>query len=545
MNPFLLNIQHFLRRLSLGQKLAISVVLIGGVGIFAGIAFWAGQPDYALLFGSLDPEDASKVVDALRTDGVKYEIKNNGSAVYVPRDDVYELRLRFAGEGLVSDGPVGYELFDRGTLGMTDFMQKLNLKRALEGELARTVSNVRQVEVARVHLVMPERSPFRESQVEPTASVVLKLGGGSRLTPEQIEGITQLVAGAVEGLAPADVTVLDTRGSLLSNPNQGDANAIASSTQLEYQRAVENHLTDKGQSMLDKIVGPGNAIVRVSANLDFSRKVSESNIIDPESATVIAEESMDQNAGEDIAASSIRNYELSRTVERSESATGQISYLAVSVILNDRRLVLLDDADGAENPAVDVADGGANAQGETAYTEDDLNEVESLVKNAVGFQPDRGDRFAIHQTSFDTSVDQQIASDIRNQEQDRQMQLYMRYGLMALALLAALWLLRSATKKVHIEGDDRIYLGRPLEARKLGQGAKGGGNRLEAHEDVDDEEDVVMVDDFYTSKLSPEAKARLKAKHLMYEEIKKTVNDQPENTADLLRNWMMEDAVPS
>ncbi len=541
MNPFTQNFQHFLRRLSFGQKMAISLVLVGGMGIFAGIAFWASQPDYALLFGSLDPEDAGNVVDALQSDGVKYEIKNNGSAVYVPRDDVYELRLRFAGEGLVSDGPVGYELFDRGTLGMTDFMQKLNLKRALEGELARTITNVRQIEVARVHLVMPERSPFRESQVEPTASVVLKLGGSTRLTAEQIDGITQLVAGAVEGLAPTDVSVLDTRGNLLSNSSQGDTDAIASSTQLEYQREVAPHLTATGPSRLDKIVGPGNAIVRVSANIDFSRKVSESNSIDPESATVIAEETMDQNAGDDVAASSIRNYELSRTVERNESASGQVSYLTVSVILNDRRFVLMDGGAEVENADDDAANADDD---ERAYTEADLAEIESLVKNAVGFQQIRGDSFAIHQTSFDTSVDQQIASDILNQEQERQIQLYLRYGLMALALLAALWLFRSATKKVHIEGDDRIYLGGPLEARRLGQGGKArGDNQLEGHGD-DDEEEVVMVDDYYTSKLSPEARARLKAKHLMYEEIKTAVNEHPDNTADLLRNWMMEDSTP-
>jgi flagellar M-ring protein FliF len=540
MNPFLLNAQQFLRRLSLGQKLALSVVLLGGIGIFAGIAFWAGRPDYALLFGNLDPEDASKVVEALQADAVKYEIKSNGSAVYVPRDDVYELRLRFAGEGLVTDGPVGYELFDRGTLGMTDFMQKLNLKRALEGELARTITNVRQVEVARVHLVMPERSPFRESQVEPTASVVLKLGGGARLSPEQIEGITQLVAGAVEGLSPGEVTVLDTRGSLLSNPSRGDADAIASSTQLEYQRAVEDHLTEKGQSMLDQMVGPGNAIVRVSANLDFSRKVSESNLIDPESATVIAEENMDQNAGDDVAASSIRNYELSRTVQRSESASGQISDLTVSVILNDRRFTLGQEPANTDAEGVN-ADAAADAQG---YTEGDLMEVESLVKNAVGFQPDRGDRFAIHQTSFDTSVDQRIASELRTQEQEWQLQIYLRYGLMALALLAAVWLLRSAARKVTVDGSEGVYLGKALASGGAREAHKGEAQRLRPHEDEEGENDVVMVDDFYTSKLSQEAKARLKAKHLMFEEIKKTVNEQPDSTADLLRNWMTEDVVP-
>lgn len=529
MNPFIANVQQFLRRLSLGQKLAISAVVIGGVGMFTGIAFWAGQPDYTLLFGNLDAGDANKVVEALQAEGTKYEIKGGGSAIYVPRENVYELRLRFAGEGLVSEGPVGYELFDRGTLGMTDFMQKLNLKRALEGELARTITNVRQVEVARVHLVMPERSAFRETQAEPSASVVLKLGSGN-LAPEQIEAITQLVAGAVENLASSDVTILDTRGNLLSNPNSGDDNAMVTSTQLRYQNAVEENLAEKGQSMLDQIVGPGNAIVRVSATVDFSRTISESNLIDPESATVIAEEKMDQTDGVENANSSIRNYELSRTTQRSESGSGQISYLTVSVILNARRTVADDaEADAGEMQAV-------------AYEENDITEMEALVKNAVGFQPERGDRFAIHQTSFDTSVDERIASEISEQQDNQQMQVYLRYGLMALALLAALFLLRSATRKIGDNGDSPMYIGGPMNAKGLKGSPQRGGNinQLVAHDDDDDEMDVA-VDDFYTSKLSTEAKARLKAKHLMFEEIKTEVIKQPDGTAELLRAWMHED----
>ena len=528
MSPFFQNIQQFLHRMSMGQKLALATVVLGGVGIFSGIAYWAGHPDYALLFGNLEAGDASKVVEALQTDGVKYEIKDGGSAVYVPRENVYELRLRFAGEGLVSEGPVGYELFDRGTLGMTDFMQKLNLKRALEGELARTITNIRQVNVARVHLVMPERSPFRETQAQPSASVVLKLAGGGGLSSDQIAAITQLVAGAVENMSLDDVTVLDTRGNLLSNPNGGDEKARATSTQLSYQHAIEEHLTTKGQSMLDQIVGPGNSIVRVTAAVDFSRTVSESNIIDPESATVIAEEKMDQTGGADNANSSIRNFELSRTVERSESGTGQVSFLTVSVILNSRRPV----------------EEGEEALPEAGpFEESEILEVESLVKNAVGFRPDRGDRIAIHQTSFDTSVDEHIATEIRDQQQNERTEVYLRYGLMLLALLSALWLLRSATKKIGVIGETPGYLNASLKSKSLPHRSQRGArvDQIAAHDDEEEEPEDVVVDDFYNSKLSPEAKARLKAKHLMFEEIKQQVIEKPDATADTMRSWMAED----
>lgn len=531
---FLNNIQQFLARLSLGQKLALGLVLVGGIGVLSGITYWAGQPDYTLLFGNLEPTDANKVVERLQADRVKYQLKDGGSAVYVPRGDVYELRLKFAGEGVISDGPMGYELFDRGTLGMTDFMQKLNLKRALEGELARTISNIRQVDICRVHLVMPERSPFRETQTQPSASVVLQLAANARLGAEQIEGITALVAGAVEGLSPSDVTVLDTRGNMLSRPNADDPDALMSSTQLRHQRAVEMHLTEKAQTMLDQTVGPGNAIVRVAATIDFSRSVAERSIIDPESATVIAEERQDQQTGEDNANAAIRNFELSRTVERSEKGVGGIDYLTVSVILNANRAAR--GAGEVEEPA-------------PGYQQEQLDEVESLVKNAVGFNPDRGDRLAVHQTRFDTSVDEQIATDMREQRRNEQMQIYLRYGLMLLALAVAIWLLRSASRKVNPQQEGPLFLDGPMRPQQLGGSGKpratvaDGTNARQLVPHEEEEEEVVMIDDVFSSKLSAEAKARLKAKHLMFEEIKKQIDDKPTNTADLLRSWMVEDAA--
>src|SRR5690625_3701446 len=173
MNGFTQNIAEFLKGLTLGQKAALAAVVIGAVALLSAVAYWANKPDYALLFGSLGPEDANRVVETLQSERVKYQIRDAGSSIYVPRQDVYELRLRFAGQGVVSDGPVGYELFDGGTVGMTDFMQKLNLKRALEGELARTISSVRQVDIARVHLVIP-RSEEHTSELQSRGHLVCR-----------------------------------------------------------------------------------------------------------------------------------------------------------------------------------------------------------------------------------------------------------------------------------------------------------------------------------------------------------------------------------
>ena len=528
--PFLQNVRQFLARLAPGQQALLALVLVGGIAVLGGIAYWANQPDYALLFGRLEATDASRVVETLRSENVPYKLEESGTAIYVPRQQVYDLRLRFTGEGLVSDGPVGYELFDGNMLGMTDFMQKLNYKRALEGELARTISEMRQVAQARVHLVLPERSPFRDQQTKPSASVVLQLGGSGSLDRGQVEGVASLVAGAIEGMAVADVTVLDTRGTLLSNPDAGNADLTLTSNQLRTQRAVEDHLTESGQSMLDRMLGPGRAVVRIAATLDFSRSVEETEAIDPESATVISEERLEENSDLDTSNSTVRNYELSRTRARSEKSVGDVRTLTVSVILDHKR-----------NPVQPAAD--AAAPEPIPYTDQELREIEALVKNAVGFDPERGDRFAIHQARFDTSIDDQIVEELRGHETAERLQLYLRYGLMVLALLLAAWLIRSAVHRVSdvAASDDPLQLKRTDVAPVLGRHTAGALAAQSAPALPAPPEPTFDADDFYTSKLSGEAKARLKAKEKMYEETKQQVIGQPEETAELLRAWLVED----
>ncbi len=538
MQTFLNNVRQFLSRLSLGQKVALGVMLLGTLAILGGISYWAGKPDYALLFGGMEPADASSVVESLRDQGVSYELKENGTAIFVPRKEVYELRLHFAGEGMVSNGPVGYELFDQGTLGMTDFMQKLNMKRALEGELARTIASIRQVEVCRVHLVIPEQSPFRQAQVRPSASVALQFSGGAHLTTGQIEGITALVAGAVEGLAPTDVTVLDAQGNMLSDPEAGNADLTAGTNQLKMQQAVEARLTEKGQSMLDQVLGHGNAIVRVAALLDFTRAVSERDIIDPESATVISEERLEEGGDETLlsANSSVRNYELSRTRERTEKSLGDIDDLSISVILNYKKVIVV--------PPDSVEDAEPEETFEP-YSDTKLAEIEALVKNAVGFQEERGDRFAIYQTRFNSNTDNEMAAELRRQRDQEQLRQYIRYGLMVLALALATLLIRSASRRLNQaeeeEGQAALKAAENLLGSASGEaGALGVGG--EAAGLLTPPEEVISVDDFYASKLTGEAKARLKAKHLMFDEISKQVRERPETTAEVLRSWLAEDS---
>ncbi|MEM6647807.1 MAG: flagellar basal-body MS-ring/collar protein FliF [Bacteroidota bacterium] len=529
MNPFLDNVRDFLSRLSSGQKAMLGLVVAGSIVALGSLVYLNSQPRYALLFGNLQPADANVIVEALRDEGIGFDLKAQGTAIHVPRERVHELRLRFASEGLGSDGIKGYEVFDGNSLGMTQFMQELNEKRATEGELARTIANLRQVEMARVHLVMPERSPFRETQVQPSASVQLKLARGAQLSSAQVEAIVALVAGAVENLSPAQVTVLDMQSNLLSNPDAANEDTQVTSAQLRFQRDKETYLASKAQSMLDAVLGDENAIVRVAVELDFSRGFTQRSTIDPESATVRSEERQESAFQGDEESASVRNFEINETVERIEKSVGDIAYLTVSVILNQKVLPVLGDDEDAQPQTEE-------------YTADELTEIEAIVKNAVGFNVQRGDQFAISQTQFDQTVYATQAAEWREQEQREQISLYIRYGFMALAALLALWLIRSMTKSVQTiaaepeldpllapGGDGATYDG---ETRLLTSGTGG----------MDDEDlDGVTANDYYQSKLSTDAKRRLKAKHLMFDQIRQSVLDNPEQAAEMMRTWMSEE----
>ncbi len=521
--------RQFVLRLPVAQRITIGAVFLGGIMLLGGVGYWASQPDYALLFGGLAPTGASRIVDALRDEGVKYKLKEGGTAVYVPRDDVYELRLRFATENVAADAASGYELFDTGALGMTDFMQKLNLKRALEGELSRTISSLRQVEVARVHLVMPERSPFRDAQTSASSSVVLRFNGSDRLSSGQIEGMTSLVAGAVEGLTSDRVTVLDTGGNILSTPQSGNGNLAMSGSQLRVTRELEDHLTNKGQTMLDQFLGPGNAIVRVVGHLDFSQSVSERHSVDPESATVISEERVEQEDDAATGSSMLRNYDLTRTQERSESGAYTVKNMSISLVVNQKQMLIEEDQ--------------ASPPEAVPYTQAELDEFEQVVKTAVGFDESRGDIFAVHQRLFDTSSQDQMAGDIASAEKTRQVQVIGRYVAMLIGMLVGVWLLRSGLSKVASMSFPEPPIA--LNPARAGGGAEhsqlatGENGRQSAGGQSDDV--FHPSSDVFQSKLSTEAQARLQAKNVLYEEIVADMGENPAEAADLLRSWISED----
>jgi len=366
--------------------------VVGGLGLFG---FIASRTEYGVLYSNLEESDAAKVVSSLQEQRVPYKLDAGGRVIRVPQDKLYELRLRLAAQGLARGGVVGFEIFDQESWGESRFVQGVNYRRALEGELARTIMSIDEVERARVHLVLPERSPFVGTQeAKPKASVVMKLRGKGQLEPTQVKGIVHLVSGSVDGLLPEDVSVVDTDGRLLTRgDDSGDEVGALSSYQLEYERALESSLELSVTQMLERIAGIGNAVVRVSAQVDFRKVERQEEVYDPDSAVVRSEQNRvekisglttggtpglganlpeEESSGAVLGAPSekkekILNYEINKVVKRMVESPGAIQRLSVAVLLHKQDKI----------------------------QEADLERILSLVRRAVGFDEKRGDQVEV------------------------------------------------------------------------------------------------------------------------------------------------------
>ncbi|MBI5213987.1 MAG: flagellar M-ring protein FliF [Nitrospirae bacterium] len=266
----------------LKRKLSLVFVILLSVALMSGIMLWSQRLDFQVLYSNLGQEDAGQVVTKLKEMKIPYKVE--GNIIYVPSNRVYELRLELAAQGIPQGGGVGFEIFDKTQIGVTEFVQRLNYIRAIQGELTRTIRQLSEVEQARVHIAIPERTIFTEKEEKPTASIVLKLRAGRVLNQGQIGGIVHLVSSSVEGLQPQNITVIDNMGNLLSMPAAGDA--VADSKQLEYQKSVDKEYESKLQSMLEGIVGRGKAIIRVATKINFTQIERTEEKFDPDTIAV-------------------------------------------------------------------------------------------------------------------------------------------------------------------------------------------------------------------------------------------------------------------
>ncbi len=386
------------------SKDSASKVLFASVGVAALVAFIVSatfliRPSFETLYVGLDTQEAGQVVEKLKEYKVTYKLDNGGTSIMVPRKNIYDVRLRLASEGLPKSGSLGYEILDETKLGMTEFLQKINYRRAIEGELAKSISGLRGVRSARVHIVIPEARLFREDKKEATASIVLSLSKAGGISESQVEGILYLVSSSVEGLSPDNVTILDSAGRLLSSRKHGSELGALSSSQLDLKKHVEGYLEGKALSILDPIIGPGKSVVKISAKLNFEQVEQTIENYDSDNPAVRSEEKItestsEENTGETgkgtVASNSIENvvtnYEINRTVQHIVNEVGNVDRLWVSIVV-DGVIKKTEGADGISEEYVPRAP-------------EELDRLANLIKSAIGFDMERNDVLEIANVEF-------------------------------------------------------------------------------------------------------------------------------------------------
>lgn len=384
------------QRMMLVGIFAISLLLLGFV------IFIFNEPTYTTLYSNLAGEDASKVIEQLTSQKVQYKIEDSGTTIKVPKDKVYEIRFSMASKGIPNSGIVGYEIFDKNTMGMSEFMQKLNYKRALEGEISRTIMQQSGIEGARVHIVFPEKSIFKEDKKEPTASVVLKMNTGIQVSQNNIIAISNLVASSVEGLKPGKVTVLDTQGRLLSREEDENSFTAASGKQYEIKSSVETYLAQKAQSLLDNVLGYGNSVVRVNVDLNFKQVDKTMESFDPNSQVAVSEQSVkSESAGLSMSDSNAvtsenttTNYEISKTIERVIDGAGNIQRVTIAAVIN--------------GVSKQVKNGDVTETVIEPRSPEQLQKLEQIVRQAVGIDDSRQDQVSLVSIPFETNFVEEL-----------------------------------------------------------------------------------------------------------------------------------------
>ena len=515
-------IQSTLSGISLGQR--IVVVLLTLALILGGVFFvrWASQPTYAPLFSSLASPDASAIVEELNAQGVKYELADGGGTVMVPKDQVYAMRLAMSGKGLPAGKSTGYALLDKEGVTASEFQQQVKYQRAVEGELQSTLEAMDGVSSAVVHIALPKDNVFADDTAKPTASVLVGLKPGTKLNGSQVQAMTHLVASSIEGMSPADVTLADTTGQVLNAPGAEGMLGAAGDAQTQMQTDVQNRLAKQAQDMLDRVVGPGKATVRVAADLDFNAKGSTSETytytkgVPPLSESTTTEKYTNGAGGLQVGGvlgpqnpegtntttggatggnydkgSNTRNNAVNKTVETVKVSTGQVKRMTVSVLLDDKVGANLDQA-----------------------------QVQALVENAVGFDIKRGDALTVATMPFDTSAEALAKAELAAAEkaaQRAQMIEYAKQGGIALLILIALFVAWLRSRKRKPKAPKMLTVEQSAELGRIRQEIS---SQARAGDILDDE-----------------AKRRAQVR----KEITVLIDEQPEEVTAMLRGWLAEE----
>ncbi|UYN98181.1 MAG: flagellar M-ring protein FliF [Devosia sp.] len=404
------SLTNLINRIGLPRIAAMALVALLMLGFFGFLMMRAQTPNLAPLYSGLSLEDSSAIVSELQTLNIPYDLRGEGDTILVPRDQITSTRMTLAGEGLPTRGQVGYEIFDQqSTLGATSFVQNINNVRALEGELARTIASLTRIKGARVHLVLPERELFRRERQDPSASIVLSVRG--ELSNGEIRAIQHMVASAIEGLTPSRVSIVDDQGNLLASGSAEDAAGAMTGQNDERTLGFENRLRTRVEDMLANVVGPGRARVEVAAELDFNRSTTTQEMFDPDGQVVRSTQTREsenlsggangqvtvanelpgasQNNGtagateQGTSTEEVVNYEISKTTQTNVTEAGSVKRLSVAVVVDG---TYADDGNGGSSYA--------------PRTADEIAQILTLVRSAVGYSADRGDSVEVVNMQF-------------------------------------------------------------------------------------------------------------------------------------------------
>jgi flagellar M-ring protein FliF len=506
---------------------AATFVLIAGLSV---LAFWSSHADYGLLYGGLSDGEASKVIAALDDAKVPYKTGSNGS-IMVPSDKVYALRMQLAGRGIPSGDGVGFEIFDKANFGISDFVQRANYTRAIQGELGRTISQIDAVESARVMIVLPENRLLLDKNTYPTASVFVHVRGNSQLQSQSINSIRFLVANSVEGLKPNHVSVVDNLGNVLSENTDDDSISGLTGTQLIARRNLEQYLAKKAQDMLDKVLGPGQAIVRVSADINYDTVTRSDEKFDPDGQVIRTQTKNDQNTDSSTTANTMPAGISANTATNTTQAGGAPvnntqNHTTTSTVEYEIGKTTSSQVEGAGGikrltASVTVAqqmEGTGDARKPVTRAPEELEKLRSLVASAVGVDTTRGDTVALEELPFNSDFATEVTHELdQQQKQEFWWDLARNATYPALGALALLILFRLFKRTPIQDIPIGIPVGR-LIANGNGNGhgnGNGNGHGAKLGDPFESPPGVVTV-----------------------EVLNRLIKENPANMTQAIRDWM-------
>lgn len=554
-------LRSFASRLTQMQKIVIGGAVVAAIAAIVLIIGSANKTQMGVLFSELEAKDAATITEKLRERNIQYELQNNGSTILIPQEVLHDTRLALASEGLPESSVVGYELFDKTNLGMSDFVQKLNYRRALEGELARTINSISEVHKARVHIVIPEKALFDKDQKQPSASVVLQFKGAKSINKINVEGIQNLVASSIEGLDPGAVTVVDQKGQILSEP-QRDKNSLAamSDTQYELQQKVDQYLTSKVQSLLDGVLGVGNSVVRATTELDFQQLEKTEEKFNPDEQVIRSEQQIE---GRSAAVDSlnypatnsnsenknkITNYEISKTVEKIVNNGGGIKRMTVAALINGTTKVIEENGE----PKLDYK----------ARPQEQMLQLNQIIKNAVGYNPTRNDQVSVENIQFDITSEEEELERLKGNDLPLSTEEIIEKVLIVLAMILAIWMIRKLIMSPQVRSRIDWVLGPPPEVDQallatirgddpllllpgISSSSMSPSRQIETYEPSVDREALAEM---ARRKLDEQTAGELTEDDYIKEEINVRVKnyllDKPVDAARLLKLVIQQDSMP-